>query len=64
MHFFDIKGICGTIVTFLFAFVGVITLERWATIFAILAGASTLLYNFVRIRNEVKNNRKNKPNKN
>lgn len=56
--FFDGKSFFGSIVTLLFAWIGQLSLTDWATVMAIGAGGTTILYNAVKFFKEVR--RKNK----
>jgi len=53
-HWYDGKSITGTITSFIFAFIGTLTLNEWASVAAICAGFTTMIYTIIKIINESK----------
>lgn len=51
---FDSPSIGGTIVTFVFAFIGISALKDWAVVVALVAGITTIIYNCIRIYKDLK----------
>lgn len=51
---FDNTSIGGSMLTFIFAFIGIAALKDWAVIVAIFAGITTIVYNCVRIYKDLK----------
>ncbi len=54
MNHFDSKSILGCITSYYFAYIGIFSLNKLATIVAILVGISTLVYNYIKIKKELK----------
>lgn len=53
-HHYDGLSISGTIATIIFAFIGQLSLAEWASFMALGAGATTIIYNIVKMWKEVK----------
>jgi hypothetical protein len=56
-QWYDGKSFLGALLTILFAWIGTITPQDWATIMAVGAGATTIIYNIVKTIKEIKNKR-------
>lgn len=53
-HHYDGLSLSGAGATIIFTFIGQLSLSEWATIMAVGAGATTILYNVVKVWREMK----------
>lgn len=54
-NWYDGKSFGGALLTIFFAWMGTLTLQDWATIMAVGAGATTIAYNIIKSVKEIKN---------
>lgn len=57
-QWYDLKSVAGTTLSFIMAGIGVIGLNEWATIGAILAGFTTAFYTGIKIWKEFKHKKR------
>jgi hypothetical protein len=52
---YDVKSFFGALITIFFTWIGTMTPQDWATVMAVGAGATTIIYNLVKTWKEFKN---------